>query len=98
MTFHFIVSMLYFFLETLFSTLIFLVTGVEPFRDAFQPQFWTCDRRSNVSHLKFCDSSLSNEERVQNLTGYLTNEEKISHFVFNMKPIERLQVKGNLTI
>ena len=60
------------------------------FSKNFKPKYWTCDPRSNSSSLKFCDSSLGFEERVQNLTGYMDNDLKVTSFLSISYKIEFL--------
>jgi len=59
----------------------------------FKPQYWTCDPRNNIT-AKFCDASLTNEERVADLLSYMSLDLKLSHFVINMVALEDLQVKA----
>ncbi|KAI4301487.1 hypothetical protein L6164_034763 [Bauhinia variegata] len=76
--------------SSLVAFFVVLVVGTGEARDPF-----ACDPKDgNTKNLPFCRVSLPISERVKDLIGRLTLQEKVSLLVDNAAPVPRLGIKG----
>ncbi|XP_042476862.1 probable beta-D-xylosidase 2 [Macadamia integrifolia] len=80
--------------STILSLLLVLLLCVSPRRGDARPSFACDPRNTNTRNLPFCTASLPIPNRVRDLIGRLTLQEKITLLVNNAAPVPRLGISG----